>query len=89
VAGLDSELQGGFVRDSRPVAAGDGHAPLLGQIHQLGAAAVHQNHPDAQGAQNRQIQQEVSQVGGGRHLTIEGDHKNLFAETRDVLEDAS
>ena len=89
VAGLDAEFEGGLVGDPCAIATGDGDASFLRKLHQLRSATVHQNHPDAQRAEHGQVQQQVAKVGRSRHLAVEGDNKDFFPETRDILENAS
>src|SRR5262249_17232115 len=50
---------------------------------------MNQRHPDVQGAKDRDIQQDVGEVFVGDDRSVEAEDKNLFAKTRDVLEDAA
>jgi hypothetical protein len=42
---------------------------------------------DAEGAQDRDIEQEVWKIFGSRDLAIDGNHEDALAEERDILKD--
>ena len=62
---------------------------LFGEGLDLGCGAVHQDDADIERAQDRDIQEDVGKIFVSDNAAIDADDKNLFAELRDVLQDAA
>ena len=86
---LDAELQRGLVGDAGAVRIRNGDAARFGELRDLPAGAVHEDHFDAERPQHGDIQQDIREIGRGDDVAIQRDHEDFFAEARDVLEDAA
>ena len=78
-----------FIRDPTPIEV-RGREPLLGrQKLNLSRSPVHQHQTDVQGAQHRNIHQDVAEVLAGYDSPINADDERAFPVLWDVLEDAA
>jgi hypothetical protein len=50
---------------------------------------VHKDNPHAQRAQYGEVEQDIGEIVGSRHRTIDRDHEDPLPETGDVLKDFS
>ena len=85
--GVDGKLQGGLVGDSRPVGVGCVYAAAPGQVPDLTAGPVDQNHPHAQRAKDREVEEDIREIFRCGDRTVHGDHEDPLLEAGDVLED--
>ena len=83
---IDRNLKGRVIGDAGSVGVGNLDAPLRGQIGDLPTRPVHEDHPDAQRAKHGEIEQDVGEILGGGHRSIDGNHEDPLPEAGDVLE---
>src|SRR5262249_22209697 len=84
----EGELQRMGVRDAASVTVRGSDLLLLAQGANLCAGAMHQNDPDIQRAQYGDIKQAVREILVGHNGAIDAQNERLFAEARNVLQDA-
>ena len=83
------KLQGRRVRYAGAIKVGRFDVLLLGQGFDLGRGTVHEHHSNIERTQHRHVQQDIREILVSDDRPIDTDHKNFFAELRDVLEDAA
>ena len=86
---FEAHLERGVVGDADSVRVGNRDAALGGELRDLQARAVDEDHLDAQRAQHREIEQEVREIRRRHDLAVDRDYEDFFAEARDVLENAA
>ena len=84
-----TEVERGGIADAGAVVVGDGDGAGGGEFAELLGDAVHEHDFDREAAQDGDIDEEVAEVFIGHDGTVEGDHKDLVPEARDVFEDAT
>lgn len=89
VGGGEGEFEGGFVGDAGAVEVGGGGVGILGELLDHGGGAVDEDHADAEGAEDGDIEEDVGEVFAHDHGGIDGEDEGTFAEPRDVAEDAA
>ena len=87
VGGFDGELQCRGLGHAGTVEVGRLNILLLGERLNLFGSAVHQHHPDVQGTQDGDIEENVGEVFVCDDTRIHRDNERLLAELRNVLED--
>src|SRR5262245_37678256 len=87
VGGGDGQIKRDLVSNTRAVAVRDLLAGLRRQFLDLQARAMHQDHTDAQAAQEVNIEQEIGEVVVGNDGAVKGDNEDLVAELRHITQD--
>ena len=88
VGGGERELERGRVRDAGAVEVGGLDFLLLGQRLDLRGRAVDEHDADVQRPQHRHVQQQRGEVLVGDNRAVHREDERLFAELRNVLQDA-
>ncbi len=74
------QLESRPISDPAPVQIGRLNILFLGQNLDLGGRTVDQQNPDAQRAENSDIQQDIGEILAGNNCAIDANDKNLFRE---------
>lgn len=85
----ESELQSGSIRDAGTVDVARSDSLFLGELANLGASAMDQNDADVQGAEDRDIEQEVRKIFLRNDSAIDAQHEDAVPKAGDVLEYAA
>jgi hypothetical protein len=88
VRGGERKLERGRIGDARAVEIGGRDFLFLSQRLDLRRRAVNQHHADVQRAQHGDVEQDVGEVLVGDDGAVEREDEGLFAEARNVLQDA-
>ena len=86
---LDPKPQRRLVGDARAVGVRDRHAAFHREFFDLLGRPVHQHHLDVEGAEHRQIEQNVPEIPGRNHVAVDFNHEDFFAKPGDVLENTA
>ena len=89
VGGFNGELQSGSVGGAGAVEVGWVDSLLIGEPFDLFGRAVHDGEADVEGAQEREVEEDVGEVFVGDDASIHGEDEGLFPELRNVLENSA
>jgi len=88
VGGVQGELQGGGIGDASAVDAGGFEPLFFREDLDLGGGPMHEHDADVQGTQHGDIEQQRGEILIRHDGPIQREDKRLFAELRNVLQDA-
>ena len=89
LAASRASLQRRRIGDAGAIEVGRLDSLLLRERLNLRRRAVHEHHADVQGTQHRHVQKDVGEVFVRDDGAVHGENEGLFAELRDVLQDAA
>ncbi len=89
ICGGERHAEGARVGHAGAVEVGEEEARLVGQLPHLVADAVDDHDPDAQAAEDGEVEQDIGEIVAGDDRAVDRDDENLIPELGDVGEDAA